>query len=193
MKTRFLNMITIKRTFKTSLSILLLFVFSCTEPTDFSQSEDLELLPVVETSLIFFEEDAPAFIPPTSDDFSVSDRIEIEFFNDEFVQDNLIRADFVFDIENSINRDFRLTVTFADALGMPLEIFFVEVPASTGNQNVPLNIIQTYEGEALDRVKQSLVLQFDLELLSGETLTEDSPGTLSLRSSGIFSLMIDTN
>ncbi len=193
MKTRFLNMITIKRTFKTGLSILLLFTSSCTEPTDFSQSEDLELLPVVETSLIFFEEDAPAFIPPTGDDFSAFDTIETGIFNDEFVRDNLIRADFVFDIENSINRDFRLTVTFADALGMPLEIFFIEVPASTGNQNEPLNIIQTYEGEALDRVKQSLLLQFELELLSGETLTEDSPGTLSLRSSGIFSLMIDTN
>lgn len=186
-------MIKLKYTIIAYLSGIAMLCYNCTEPVDFSQSEDLELFPVVETSLVFFEAPAPEFITQNNEDFSVSDFIEISFFNDEFVEESLIKADFVFDIENSINRAFRLDITFVDEEGTALEVFIVEVPASPNNQNRITNFVQTYEGEALERVKQSTSLEFDLMLLGGETIEEDAPGRIDVKSSAIFSLMIDTN
>lgn len=181
----------IKRLIRSSLGLVVLILFNCTEPVDFSQGEDIELLPVVETSLVFFEAPAPEFINQGDANFSIRDFVEISFFNDEFVQDNLIKAEFVFEVQNSINRDFRLDITFADAEGTPLEVLIVEVPASPDNVNRITNVVQTYEAEALERIKQAQILDFELSLLRGMPIAEDALGRINVKSSGIFSLMID--
>lgn len=174
-----------------TLSLVFLMLYNCTKPVDFTQGEEVEIFPVVETSLVFFEAEASDFIVPSGEDFRAGDAVAIEFFSDEFVEESLIKADFVFNVNNSINRAFRLNITFADEEGEPLEIIFVDVPASTDNVNRTTNFVQSYEGEALERVVQSRVLQFELTAMDGEPIDADSEGQIRLESSGIFSLMID--
>ncbi|GAL71643.1 hypothetical protein [Jejuia pallidilutea] len=114
----------------TGLFLFLLIGFSCTKPVDINQIRDLVLQPVVESSLIFYKASAKDFFIGGIEQNTAEDFIEIDFFNNSFVQDNLIKAAFVFNVENSINRGYQLRVSFLDASGQLLERFTVNTNAS---------------------------------------------------------------
>ena len=95
------------------LAISLMF-FACTKDVDFNQINDLELNPVIESSLIFFDEPANRFLENGNEVLITQDFIIIDIFNNEFVVDNLVKVDLVFETENSINQRFDLQIALFD-------------------------------------------------------------------------------
>ena len=78
-----------------SYSIL---VFSCVEDIDFEQTKDFEATPVLESSLIFFDEPANRFLDSGNEITVIQDSVLVNFFNDKFIIDNLVKAEFQFEI-----------------------------------------------------------------------------------------------
>ncbi|PQV45707.1 hypothetical protein CLV33_11251 [Jejuia pallidilutea] len=175
----------------TFLGVLLLNYFSCTKPVDFNQANTLVLEPVVESSLIFYEASAKDFFLGGSEESVAEDFIEIDFFNNSFVQDNLVKAEFVFNIENSINRGYQLHISFLDNANQLLERFTVNTSASANNNIIKTTHTEVFEGETLQRIKRSRILVFTLVMLPGEAINADTPGEISVQSKGIFSLNIN--
>lgn len=173
------------------LGVVLLLMFNCTRPVDFNQADDLVLEPVLESSLVFYTASAEDFFVGGSEQSTAEDFAEIDFFNNSFIQDHLIKVEFVFQIENSINRAYRLSVSFLDTNGQILETFDVNTEASSNNQVIPSEHIETFEDVSLQRVKQTRVLVFSLTMLPGTPINENTPGVISVKSKGILFLNID--
>ncbi|TBN01357.1 hypothetical protein EYD45_13200 [Hyunsoonleella flava] len=173
------------------LALVTLLVCGCTKPIDFDQANDLVLQPVIESSLIFYSASASDFFVGGSEQSTAEDFVEIDLFGGSFIQDNLVRVEFVFEIENSINRAYQLRLNFLDENNQLLESFNVNTDASPNNEVIASTHMEVFEGDALERLKQSRIIAFTLVMQPGEAINQDTPGEISVKSKGVFSLNID--
>lgn len=171
--------------------VMLLLLCNCTKPVDFNQVDDLVITPVVESSLIFYTAKAEDFFIGGSEQSTAEDFVEIDLFNGSFIQENLVKVEFVFEIENSINRAYQLRLRFLDVNGQVLESFNVNTAASPNNQTIATVHTEVFEGISLERLKQSRILEFTLVMQPGEPISQDTPGEINVKSKGVFSLNID--
>lgn len=163
------------------LAISLMF-FACTKDVDFNQINDLELNPVIESSLIFFDEPANRFLENGNEVLITQDFIIIDIFNNEFVVDNLVKVDLVFETENSINRRFDLQIDFFDNSGQLQHSFSITQEPLSNN-----NYTAVFEDDTLDALKNTTEIVFTLRLSPGNPpINETTPGTIKLKSKAVF-------
>ena len=96
----------------------MIVLFSCVKDTDFNQAENIALTPVVELDLIFFNLAGGDFFDTITNTprLQVVDTTEIRFLDDSFVQDDLKRAEFLFNFTNSIPRSFQVDFQFLNEM-----------------------------------------------------------------------------
>lgn len=173
------------------LIVMVFLVHNCTKPVDFDQASDLVIQPVLESSLIFYKASVGDFFIGGNEEAEADDFVEIDLFNGSFVQDNLVKIEFVFEIENSINRAYELRINFFDDTDQALEGFTINTEASPNNENLMSMHTEVFEGEALERIKQSSILAFTLVMLDGDAINQNSPGEISLKSKAVMHFNID--
>ncbi|MDO5978028.1 hypothetical protein [Flavivirga spongiicola] len=169
---------------------LYLSFFSCAKKIDFEQADDFEISPVIESSLIFFDEPASSFLFNSTEIISIKDSIEIDLFNNKFIVDNLIKADFVFETTNSINKAFQVQVDFINDAGQQSHMFIIPASPSTDGSDVLSNHVEEFEGDTLIALKSTKKLVFTLSLLPGGSINQTTPGRIKLKSKAIFYLNI---
>ncbi len=166
--------------------LLLTLCISCTKDIDFDQAREYQFNPVVESSLVFFNESANAFIDQGAEVEIVQDFIFIDFFNDDFIVDNVEKISFNFETQNSINRRFELQVDLYDeALGLQ-DSFVVIQEASSDGQNEIASHVEVFEDERLVALKNTHIILFTLRLLPGPNIDETTSGRIELKSKAVF-------
>lgn len=179
---------------KTSLliliSIVLALLVSCVKDVDFDQTEDIILTPVLTSSVVFTEVEASRFSENGMEVQTVRDSIaNIEIFSDEFVNDNLVRVELVFEAINSINRTFNLQIDFLNEADELQHTFsFDALPSGSGN-DIVTEFTEVFEDESLEALKISRKMVITLTLYpstDGSVLNENSQGRIELQSKGIF-------
>lgn len=175
--------------------ILLIAVYffqtSCTKDVDFSQINDLEISPVIESSLVFLDESANNFIDNGTEIQQVQDFIIIDFFDSEFTVENLIKADFVFETQNTINRGFELQIDFLNNVAELQHTFTVTEEASPDNNDTETIYTEIFEGAQLDALKNTSILIFTLRMLPGIPINTSTPGSITLKSKAILYFNIE--
>ncbi|WP_299557128.1 hypothetical protein [Seonamhaeicola sp.] len=166
-------------------------LLACTKDVDFNQVDDFEVSPVVESSLIFLNEPANQFYENNAEVTTVQDSVLIDVFEDQFVQDYLVKAAFFFETQNSINRSFQLRVDFLADADVLVHSFDYTVPSSPNNAVLNSNYTEVFEGDDLVSLKATRKLIFTLSLLDGTPINENTPGTINMKSKGTFYLNID--
>lgn len=175
--------------------LLLLIVTSCVKDVDFEQADDLLISPVLESSLIFFDFPASEFEEPTGTAIVVvQDELELDIFNDEFLRDNLIKAEFFFEVTNSIDRSFRADIIMYDANSIVTHAFDIAVTPD-GNNEVVVTHTELFEDALLDQLKNTTRMQFVLSMFPSSTgipLDATSIGNIKMRSKATLFFEIDT-
>lgn len=171
---------------KKIIPLLLLFMItSCVKDVDFEQAEDFSISPVLESSLIFFDFPASEFEEPTGTAIvTVGDDLELDVFNDEFLRDNLIKAEFFFEITNSIDRSFRADVIMYDENDQITYAFDIDV-APDGNNEVITTHTEVFEDALLEQLKNTVRLELILNMfpsVTGIPLNQNSQGNIKMRS-----------
>lgn len=167
-------------------------IISCTKEVDFGQTEDLVLEPIVASDLIFFNAPATKFHVNGSELSTVKDSIIIDLFNRDFVVENLIKAEFVFETTNSINRAFNVQIDFRDDSNVLRHSFSVSPIASPTNTDLVTTHTEVFENTSLDALKASNKIVLTVQALSGGSpLDDNTPGRIQLKSKGIFYLKIE--
>ncbi|WP_346883362.1 hypothetical protein [uncultured Algibacter sp.] len=171
--------------------VLAVFCSRCTKPVDFDQANDLVIEPVVGSSIAFFNGKANDFNEGAQGSI-VTDTVSIDVFGNNFVQDNLVKAELIFELTNSINRGYSLQVDFLDAMGLENQSLTFTVPASPSNVPVLTTFTEVFEDMALVDLKNTEFLIFTLTMLPGQPITQDSLGEINLQSKGVFFLLVNT-
>jgi len=176
--------------------ILFIFLFaSCVEDVDFEQAEDIAISPVVESSLIFFDFPASQFSEPTGTAIvEESDSLELDLFGDDFFRDYLTRAEFFFEVTNSIDRLFRADIIMYDENDQITHVFSIDV-IPDGNNEVITTHTEVFEDALLDQLRNTTRLEFVLSMFPSTTgipLDENSIGNIKMRSKATLFFLIDT-
>lgn len=115
--------------------LLILSVSSCVKDTDFDQFDQTLLTPVVDLNLIFWEVQSPSF-NDTSGNLPlgfVRDTTEIRFLDDPDTQESVVRADFLFEFENTSDADYDLVIDFVSLSGQVTYTLQTTIEAGTLN------------------------------------------------------------
>ncbi|GAA0872035.1 hypothetical protein GCM10009117_11820 [Gangjinia marincola] len=145
--------------------LITILCVSCVEDIDLNQTEDIVLSPVVELDLIFFNLDETDLLDQdTGTVFSaIQDTTRLEFLDDSFIRDNLIRVDLVFEFENSFNQSFSGEAVFLNESNDPQYTIPIEVASSQGNTESTI-ITQTLTQEDILLLNNSNQLAISLQL-----------------------------
>ena len=174
------------------LAIVLLSIFSlsCSSDLDFDQVTDLKLEPVVVGNLATFYVPANEFVIGGVEQNPAGDIMNFDVFRDTYFNDSLKRADFFFEINNTINRAYVINLYLLDASNSPLYTIPFDVPAYSGVQNL-VTKTEIFENAKLDQLKKTKKIAFVITMLPGPTLSESSLGSLKLRSSATVYFVVE--
>ncbi|MFD2938694.1 hypothetical protein [Flavobacterium notoginsengisoli] len=178
-----------KRSLLSTILCAFLF-FSCSSELDFDQIKDLKLEPVVVANLAYFDIPANQLIDDGGTNI-VYDVRNFTVFRDKFFNERLKKAEFDFEIENTIERTFALNMLLMNDQNEILQTISFTVPAYTGSSNVIKYPTEVFENERLDLLKQTTKIGFVVLIAAGDPLNSQSLGSLKLRSSATAYLVIE--
>jgi hypothetical protein len=94
--------------------LVLLLAASCVKDVDLDQANDITLTPVVELDLIYFNLEPADFSDPLTGlpIITLRDTTEIRFLDDPEIAESIVRADFLFRFDNSVERSFEVGFQF---------------------------------------------------------------------------------
>lgn len=172
------------------ISTLALFFFSCSSNLDFNQVQDAKLEPIVLGNLAYFDVQANQFVT-NGNEMPVSGVVmNFDIFRDSYFNNALIKAEFFFEVNNTINRAFILKTILLDSNDLPLYTISINVPAYTGVENLITKKV-VFENATLDILKATKKLAFVIQLPPGSpALSETSLGSIKLRSSATAYLVL---
>lgn len=172
----------------------LVFVFlfiSCSSDLDFDQVNDLTLKPVFVANLAHFNVPANQFVVDGQAQQFASDIEEFDAFRKEFFNENLVKAELNFEIENNINRAFTLNILLLNDNDKVLQTIPFAIPAYSGTSNVIKYPTEVFENERLRLLKHTTKVGFLIQVASGPPIDENSLGNLKLRSSATVYMKIE--
>lgn len=173
------------------LLILSSLFLSCSSDLDFDQTKDLKLEPVLVANLAYFNVAAGSFIDNGAEQQIGFDVKDFDIFKEKFFKDNLVKAEFDFEMENTINRAFTLNVLLLNENDQVLQTITLAVPAYSGGTNVIKYPTEVFENQRLNLLKQSRKLGFVVVMAPGPPLNGSSTGSLKLRSSATAYMVIE--
>lgn len=141
-------------------------------------------------NLATFDVQANQFVIGGVEQTVSGDLMDFNVFKQNFFNEYLTRADFFFEIDNTINRGFRINLYLLDANNNPLYTIPFDVPAYTGTQNL-VTKTEIFQNVKLDMLKNTSKIAFVVALLPGPPLSDNSVGSLKLRSSATLYLAVE--
>jgi hypothetical protein len=182
----------IKYHFYTILGTILFpfLLLSCSSDLDFNQVNDLRLEPVIVANLTYFDIAARQFVENGVEENLLFDAQDFDVFRDSFLRNNLKRTDFSFQITNTINRAYSFDLNLIDQNDDVIYTIRMDVPASNGTA-VIIDKTEIFENAKLELLKASRRLEFVLVMAPGPALSENSLGSLKLKSSATVYLVIE--
>ena len=170
--------------------VLLLFSFSCASDLDLDQVNDLKLEPVVVANLAYFNIEAKDFASSGSGETVLSKETTSDIFNDSFFRRRIKRVDILFELENTIDRNYELDLSFLDINGTIIHNTKLNVQPYTGIEN-KVDKAEVFEGSDLDELKRTTKIVFSLTMLPGTPLTSSSLGALKFRSGATAYIIVE--
>ena len=169
--------------------LVCVFSLSCSSDLDFNQVNDLKLEPVFIANLATFDVQAHQFVDGGIEQTLSGDLMDFDVFKQNF-DDNLDRADFFFEIDNTINRGFRINLFLLDANNNTLYTIPFDVPAYSGTQNL-VTKTEIFQDAKLNLLRNTDKIAFVVNLQPGTALSESSLGSLKLRSSATVYFVVE--
>lgn len=169
-----------------AICVCLLFT-ACIKDTDFDQTEDIALTPVMELNLIYFNLSANRFFDTINSNpiLTVRDTTEIRFLDDNSLQEKLKRAEFYFKFTNSIPRNFQVDFQFLSETNDTTYVAQTSVSEGTISTPVITEFTENIEGEDILRLTQANRVVVSVTIDSSE---ENLNGTLNLKSKTTYFL-----
>lgn len=170
--------------------VILFFAVSCSSDLDFNQASNIKPEPVYVSNFAAFDVLPNQFIVGGIEQNTINDVLDYDIFKDSFFNSNLKKADFSFEINNTINRGFTVDINYQDGNNINLYTVSFNVPAYSGSQNI-VTKKELFENNKLNLLKQTRKLEFVVTMLPGPALSGSSSGSLKLRSSAIIYFVLE--
>jgi len=170
-----------------SIVPVLLFFTACIKDTDFNQTDDIVISPVFELDFLFFNVSSENFSANGINNLIVTDTTDFNFLNDQFIIDNLEKAEFFFKNTNSFPIEFNTQFQFLDENN---ELHYeVTIPINSGTINNPVITEFTQLIVEEDMINLTMANKVVINIIASSSV-ENLEGDLKLQSKTTYYLKI---
>ncbi len=151
----------------TKLPFLALFLFlcsSCVKDVDLDQYNEIVLPPTAAIDLVYFTLEPSDFVDTAGNLKKAGDVVRLEFLDDDYIQDGLMRADFNFVITNSFQQEFTASLKFLSESNAVQYSFKIHVPAGTPGQPAVVNYTEIVPESQINAIRKSIKLLAEVEM-----------------------------
>ena len=170
------------------LSSVIIFFSACVKDTDFNQTDDIVVSPILELDFLFFNVDSTNFSDLGVNNLVLTDTTYFDFLNDEFTVDNLTRAEFFFRNTNSFSTQFTTQYQFLDENNISHFEILIPVDAGTISNSVITEHTENIEGE--DILNLTMAEKVVVNIMASSSV-DDQDGVLNLQSKTTYYLRIE--
>lgn len=167
------------------LTILLVCTSSCSDELDFSQSDNLEITPTFESSIIYIES-TEQIINLIDGPEVLSQSFNFDAFSSDVFAERVIEGELTYIIENTTSKPFELIIEFLDEADAVIDTEIFNI------QSAPTSILQTIvaygdSGKSIDIIRTLSALRITARNLGDNTSVSSMQNPrISLQSSGKF-------
>jgi len=166
---------------------VILFFSACIKDTDFNQTDDIEVTPIIELDFLFSNITSQIFTDIGVNNLVLSDTTDFDFLNDQFTVDNLERAEFYFKNTNSMPVSFEMKFQFLDENNE--EHYLISIPIASGELNNPV-ISEQIENIETDGIVSLTMADKVVLSIEASSSVDNIEGTLKLQSKTTYYLKI---
>lgn len=161
---------------------------SCSSDLDFDQVNNFTIEPVFVANLAYFDLKANDItgdgsgyqIPEVTEDFDV--------FKNRFLNERLTKAELDFEMENTINRAFKVEMMLIDQNNKTLETITLNVPPYVSGSSIKTYTTEVFEVERLALLKRTVKVGFAVTIEPGAVGVS---GNLKLKSGATAYMKIE--
>ena len=135
---------------------------------------------MIVSNLASFEIKANQFVSGGIEQSQFRDIPNFDLFKETLFKSNLTKAEFFFEFNNTINRNFVVDLVLLDAADVSLYSVSIPIAAYTSIPNI-ITKTEIFENN-LNILTSTQKMSFTIRMLPGTILSEASPGSLKLRS-----------
>jgi len=169
------------------LIAVILFFTACIKDTDFNQTDDIEVTPIIELDFLFSTLTSQTFTDIGVNNIIISDTTDFSFFNDVFTIDNLEKAEFYFKNTNSMPVNFDMEIQFLDDNNE--EHYLITIPISSGELNIPI-VSEHIENIEADGIISLTMANKVVLRIEASSVVDNVEGSLKLQSKTTYYLKI---
>lgn len=164
--------------------------FSCSSDLDFDQANDLKVSPVIVGNLIYFDIPVVDFPNDHGLGFSFAFKPQnFDIFRDKYLNKYLQEADFYFEVDNTINREFTVEMELLDENNQNLYSIYFDVPAYNGINEITTKK-EVFKGANLRLLKRTRNMGVNITA-KPSSISNSTTGSFKLRSSATLYLTIE--
>lgn len=165
------------------LAIFFFICSSCVKDVDLDQYNEIVIPPTAAIDLIYFTLEPEDFFDASGNAQKASDHVRLEFLDDDYIQDGLIRADFNFVFTNTFQQEFTTTFRFRSENNNTQHSFTIKVPAGTPGDPAVVNYTEIIPQSRIGSIRSSIKLVVDVEMQPNSAPVE---GQLQLESKAFY-------
>lgn len=162
--------------------LLILLFSSCVRDVDLDQYEEIVLPPQAALDLIFFNLSSEDFTGAQNDRLRATDVTRLDFLDDDYIQNNLLRADFNFRFTNSFQREFVAVIRLLSEGNVVQHEILIPIPAGTADAPAKVDYTDIINEDQINRVRRSIKVSVEITTHSGPFVD----GELKLESRGFY-------
>ncbi|NAY92910.1 hypothetical protein GTQ34_13385 [Muricauda sp. JGD-17] len=155
-------------------SLFLSLSISCSEEQNFDQFDDLEVTPLLASSILYIESTEDFINTSSVSGAFYSQTVNFDAFNEQFVSERLLEGIIIYEVENTTSKSINFTVEFLDEADnvLDVETFSID-PAPSGV--LTREVAYGPAGKSLDILTATSTLRVTGSNLSDTTSTSSEP------------------
>lgn len=171
-----------KSLLKISFLTLLLLNYSCVKDVDLDQYEEIILTPEAALDLIFFTITNDDFTNTSGGEATAGDETRLDFLDDDYIQNDLVRADFNFRFTNTFQSPLTATIRFLSPSNAVQHTIVIPVPPGSAGDPSTVDYTETIFEDQIGKIRRSI--KVSVEITRHDPIAVD--GSLQLESKGFY-------
>lgn len=158
---------------------------SCVRDIDVDQAREIVLPPRIAIDLVYFTLESDQFTHGSSSEVrTAKDEVRLEFLDDFYIRQSLVRADFNFRYTNTFNTVFRNKIIFLSEDNLERYRIEFEIPAGSHESPALINYTEIIPEEKINAIRKAIKMRVEIEMQPETDLVE---GELQLKSRVFYS------
>lgn len=177
-------MSTMKLLYRLTLLSIFFVMTSCVKDMDLDQAQEIVIPPSVALDLIYSTIDSSDFFSTgASGSLVARDEVHLEFLDDDYIRDGLMRADYNFIFENSFTQTFNAKFTFLSENNLvKYRVDFV-IPAGSSASPATIDYTEIIDVDEIKAIRESIKMIVEIEMVPNGDAFE---GELQLKSKAFY-------